>query len=139
MALQRTKLLGIKSVTGIATVGIFTVGTTDCTGPVGVASTTYLRGMVMHNTGVGTATASLYIYPDGVASNPGPGYGITAHRLVRVDLESNETFFYEMNYPLVLVDDEKIVVEVTQPALSVGGVGVGSAINFQILGDTDIV
>jgi len=29
-------------------------------------------------------------------------------------------------------------VDVTQPASSVGGAGIGSAINFQILGDTDI-
>jgi len=58
--------------------------------------------------------------------------------LTRVDLNSNETFFYEMNYPLVLVDQEKIVVEVTQPVNAVGGAGIGSAINYQILGDTDI-
>ena len=51
MALKRTKLLGITSVTGINTVGIFTVGVTDCTGPVGVASTTYVRGIIAHNTG----------------------------------------------------------------------------------------
>ena len=41
-----------------------------------------------------------------------------------------------MNYPLVLTNQEKIVVEVTAPAA--GGTGVGSAINYQILGDTDI-
>ena len=41
-----------------------------------------------------------------------------------------------MNYPLVLVNQEKIVVEVTAPTS--GGTGIGSAINFQILGDTDI-
>jgi hypothetical protein len=38
----------------------------------------------------------------------------------------------------VLTDREKIVVEVTQPATAVGGAGIGSAVNFQILGDTDI-
>jgi hypothetical protein len=43
-----------------------------------------------------------------------------------------------MNYPLVLVNQEKIVVEVTQPATSVGGAGIGSVVNYQILGDTDI-
>ena len=43
-----------------------------------------------------------------------------------------------MNYPLVLVDQEKIVVEVTQPANTVGGTGIGSVVNYQILGDTDI-
>ena len=53
MGLKRTKLLGIQAVTGINTVGILTVGTTPTAGGVGVASTTYLRGVVMHNT-VGT-------------------------------------------------------------------------------------
>ena len=135
MALKRTKLLGIESVTGINTVGILTVGVTETAGGVGIASTTYLRGVVMHNTGLATATSSLYIYPDGVSDI---SVGQTAYRLARVDLNSNETFFYEMNYPLVMVDGEKIIVEVTQPATAVGGAGIGSAINYQILGDTDI-
>ena len=64
MGLKRTKLLDIQSITGINTVGIFTVGITDCTGPVGVASTTYLRGVISHNTGLSTCTASLYSYPN---------------------------------------------------------------------------
>jgi len=135
MGLKRTKLLGIKSVTGISTVGILTVGVTPTAGGVGIASTTYLRGVVMHNTGLGTATSSLYIYPDGVSQ---VAHGQTAYRLARVDVGPNETFFYEMNYPLVLVNQEKIVVEVTAPAAAVGGAGIGSAINYQILGDTDI-
>ena len=135
MTLKRTKLLGIQAVTGINTVGIMTVGVTSTAGGVGIASTTYLRGVVMHNTGLGTATSSLYIYPSSVSD---VAFGQTAYRLARVDLNSNETFFYEMNYPLVLTDREKIVVEVTQPSTSVGGAGIGSAVNFQILGDTDI-
>ena len=136
MGLKRTKLLGIQAVTGISTVGILTVGTTQTAGGVGIASTTYLRGVVMHNTGLATATSSLYVYPSGVSVNT--SYGHTEYRLARVDLASNETFFYEMNYPLVLVDQEKIVVDVTAPASQVGGTGIGSAVNFQILGDTDI-
>ena len=133
MALKRTKLLGIQAVTGISTVGILTVGTTQTAGGVGIASTTYLRGVVMHNTGLSTATSSLYIYPSSVAVS---GVGQTAYRLARVDLASNETFFFEMNYPLVLTNQEKIVVEVTAP--SSGGTGIGSVVNYQILGDTDI-
>ena len=133
MGLKRTKLLGIQAVTGISTVGILTVGTTQTAGGVGIASTTYLRGVVMHNTGLGTATSSLYVYPNGESNIT---VGQTAYRLARVDIAANETFFYEMNYPLVLTDGEKIIVEVTAPAS--GGTGIGSAINYQILGDTDI-
>ena len=135
MGLKRTKLLGIQAVTGIATVGILTVGTTQTAGGVGIASTTYLRGVVMHNTGLATATSSLYVYPNGESNIT---VGQTAYRLARVDIAANETFFYEMNYPLVLTDGEKIIVEVTKPATAVGGAGIGSAINYQILGDTDI-
>ena len=135
MGLKRTKLLGIQAVTGINTVGILTVGVTPTAGGVGVASTTYLRGVVMHNTGLGTATSSLYVYPNGVSDI---SVGQTAYRLGRVDLNANETFFFEMNYPLVLSDGEKIIVEVTAPSTTVGGSGIGSAINYQILGDTDI-
>jgi hypothetical protein len=135
MGLKRTKLLGIQSVTGITTVGILTVGVTPTAGGVGIASTTYLRGVVMHNTGLATATSSLYVYPSGESNIT---VGQTAYRLARVDLNSNETFFFEANYPIVLTDREKIVVEVTKPAAAVGGAGIGSAINYQILGDTDI-
>lgn len=135
MALRRTKLLNVVSVTGINTVGILTVGITNTAGPVGVASTTYIRGVVMHNTGLGTATSSLYIYPSSVAT-PVSGVGITVYRIARVDIASNETFFFECNYPLVLTDRDKLVVEVTPPTS--GGTGIGSVINYQILGDTDI-
>ena len=135
MSLKRTKLLGIQAVTGINTVGILTVGVTQTAGGVGIASTTYLRGVIMHNTGLATCTSSLYIYPTGT-STPVTGVGITAHRLVRVDLASNETFFFETNYPIVMTGSDKIVVEVTAPAS--GGAGIGSVVNYQVLGDTDI-
>ena len=133
MALKRTKLLGITSVTGINTVGIFTVGVTDCTGPVGVASTTYVRGVVMHNTGLATATSSLYIYP---GLHTPTAVGDTSYRIARVDIGTNESFFFEPNYPIVLVDRETVVCEVTAP--DAGGTGIGSQVNYQLLGDTDV-
>jgi len=136
MGLKRTKLLDIQSITGINTVGIFTVGITDCTGPVGVASTTYLRGVISHNTGFNTCVASLYAYPKGAARPEATGYGVSAYRLSRVDLAQNETYFFEPNYPIVLVDRESLVVEVSNS--TVGGTGIGSMVNFQLLGDTDV-
>ena len=133
MALKRTKLLGITSVTGINTVGIFTVGVTDCTGPVGIASTTYVRGIIAHNTGLDTCTSTLYAYP-GVHTPT--AVGDTSYRLSRVDLAQNETYFFEPNYPIVMVDREALIVEVNSS--TGGGTGIGSVTNFQILGDTDI-
>ena len=133
MALKKTKLLNVTSVTGIATVGILTVGTTSTGGGVGIASTTYIRSVVMHNTGLGTARTSLYIYPSGVAAS---GAAQTAYRVLRVDLAPSETTFFETNYPITLTNQDKLVVEVNAP--DTGGAGIGSAVNFLINGDTDI-
>ena len=140
MGLKRTKLLDIKNVTGISTVGIFTVGITDCTGPVGVASTTYIRGVMMHSAvGLGSCTASIYLYPksaQGQEKAGNTGIGDTNYQILRVNLIQNETYFFEPNYPIVLTERESIVVSVRG---AVGnGSGIGSMVNFQILGDTDV-
>ena len=136
MGLKRTKLLGVQSITGITTVGILTVGTTPTAGGVGIASTSYIRGVIMHNTGLATATSSLYVYPAGNNYHAAVGVGTTAFRLARVDIAANETFFFEPNYPIVLTHDESLVVEVTQS--NNGGTGIGTIMNYQVLGDTDI-
>ena len=140
MGLKRTKLLDIKNVTGISTVGIFTVGITDCTGPVGVASTTYLRGVIMnHAVGMNSCTASVYIYPksaQGQEKAGNTGIGDTNYQILRVNLIKNETYFFEPVYPIVLVDRESIVVSVRGAVDN--GSGIGSMVNFQILGDTDV-
>ena len=135
MALKRTKLLGIQNVTGINTVGILTVGVTQTAGGVGIASTTFLRGVMLHNTGLSTCQTSLYIYDDG--ESEGSGAAITTRRIARVDLAQNETFFFETPYPITMTDGSQLFVEVIAP--SAGGTGIGSVVNVQVLGDTDIV
>jgi len=130
MALQKTKVLNITSVTGISTVGIFTAGVTAT--DAGTASTTYVRSVVMHNTGLGTARVSLYINPD---TNP-VTVAISTNRILRVDLAPNETTFFETNYPIVLTPTDAISVEVNAP--DVGGTGIGSAVNFLVNGDVEV-
>jgi hypothetical protein len=134
MALKKTQLLDITSVTGIATVGILTVGVTDTAGGVGIASTTYLKNIIMHNTGLGTARVSAYINPN--TSPVETGYGITAHRFLRLDVAPNETAFFESTYPIVMTDRDSLTVEVNAP--DAGGSGIGSAVNFIVNGDTDV-
>ena len=131
MALQKTKVLNITSVTGIATVGILTAGVTPT--DAGVAGTCYIRSVIMHNTGVGTARVSLYINPD---TNPVPETPVPGNRILRVDVAPNETTFFESNYPIVLTSTDSLGVDVTAP--DSGGVGIGSAVNFLVNGDTDI-
>ena len=134
MALKKTQLLDITSVTGIATVGILTVGVTQTAGGVGIASTTYIKNIIMHNTGLGTARVSLYVNP-----NTTPvltGYGITANRFMRIDIAPNETTFFESTYPIVMTSNDSLSVEVNVP--DAGGTGIGSAVNFIVNGDTDV-
>ena len=133
MALKKTQLLDITSITGIATVGILTVGVTPTASGVGIASTTYIKNIIMHNTGLGTARVSLYINPD---TTPVLGYGVTANRFLRLDLAPNETTFFESTYPIVMTHHDSLTVEVTPP--DSGGTGIGSAVNFIVNGDTDV-
>ena len=135
MALKKTQLLDVTSVTGINTVGILTVGVTATAGGVGIASTTFIRSVIMHNTGLGTARVSLYI--NNATTPVITGYGVTADRILRVDVASNETTFFESNYPIVLTHNDSLTAEVSAP--DTGGVGVGSMVNFVVNGDTDII
>tara|TARA_Y100001970_G_C13675708_1_gene575249 strand:- start:161 stop:571 length:411 start_codon:yes stop_codon:yes gene_type:complete len=135
MALQKTQLLDITSVTGINTVGILTVGVTPTAGGVGIASTTFIRSVIMHNTGLGTARVSLYTNPNTANVNT-LGYGVTTQRILRVDVAPNETTFFESNYPIVLTDRDTLSVEVSAP--DAGGSGIGSAVNFIVNGDTNL-
>ena len=135
MALKKTQLLDITSVTGIATVGILTVGVTQTAGGVGIASTTYIKNIIIHNTGLGTARVSAYINPN--TSPVITGYGVTANRFLRVDVAPNETTFFESTYPIVMTDRDSLTVEVSAPDAG-GGTGIGSAVNFIVNGDTDV-
>ena len=130
MALKKTQLLDITSVTGIATVGIFTAGVTATAA--GTASTTYIKNVIMHNTGLGTARVSLYLNPD---TNP-VSVAVTANRFLRLDIASNETAFFESTYPIVMTGTDSLSVEITAP--DAGGTGIGSAVNFIVNGDTDV-
>jgi len=134
MALKKTQLLDITSVTGISTVGIFTVGVTPTAGGVGVASTSYIKNIIMHNTGLATARVSAYINPN--TSPVITGYGVTANRFLRLDIASNETAFFESTYPIVMTDRDSLTVEISAP--DAGGTGIGSAVNFIVNGDTDV-
>jgi hypothetical protein len=134
MALKKTQLLDITSITGISTVGIYTVGVTATAGGVGVASTSYIKNIIMHNTGLGTARVSLYINPN--TSPVLTGYGVTANRFLRIDVAPNETTFFESTYPIVMTDRDSLTVEIGAP--DAGGTGISSAVNFIVNGDTDV-
>ena len=135
MALKKTQLIGITSVVGLSTVGILTVGVTNTQGGVGIASTCYVKSVIMHNTGLGTARVSLYMN-EGTVQNA-VATGVTANKFLTVDLAANETTFFETNYPLVLGNwGDTLSVAVDAP--DSGGTGIGSMVNFIVNGDTDV-
>ena len=135
MALKKTQLIGITSVVGLSTVGILTVGVTDTQGGVGIASTCYVKSVIMHNTGLGTARVSLYINESTVQN--AVATGVTANKFLTVDLAANETSFFETNYPLVMGNwGDTLSVAVDAP--DSGGSGIGSMVNFIVNGDTDV-
>jgi len=61
---------------------------------------------------------------------------------LRVNLESNETFFFETPYPITLTPNDAIAVDIRLAEglvdFSRGGTGIGSVVNVQLLGDSDI-
>ena len=135
MGLKKTQLIGITSVVGLSTVGILTVGVTDTQGGVGIASTCYVKSVIMHNTGLGTARVSLYMNESAVQN--AVATGVTANRFLRVDVAPNETTFFETNYPLVMANwGDTLSVAIDAP--DDGGTGIGSMVNFIVNGDTDI-
>ena len=135
MALKKTQLVGITSVVGLSTVGILTVGVTNTAGGVGIASTCYVKSVIMHNTGLGTARVSLYMN-QGTVQNA-VATGVTANKFLTVDMAANETTFFETNYPLVMGTwGDTLSVSIDAP--DSGGTGIGSMVNFIVNGDTDI-
>ena len=132
MGLKKTKLVSIVNVTGIATVGIYTAGLTATAA--GVGSTSFIRSVILHNTGLSTARAGLYIHPNTEASQRVGSGKSDAFRILRVDLAANETTFFESNYPIVLAPYNALAVDVIAP--DYGGTGIGSMVNVQVNGDT---
>jgi len=135
MALKKTQLIDITSVSGLSTVGIFTCGVTDTAGGVGIASTSYIKNIIIHNTGLGTARVSAYLSPSNYPT-PITGYGITEHKFLTLDVAPSETAFFESTYPLVMTGRSSLSVEVNAP--DQGGTGIGSIVNFIVNGDTDV-
>ena len=140
MAFKKTKILDLKSLTGVTTVGIFTAGTTST--DAGTARTSYVKGLIAHNTGIATCGFSVYIVKDQTQVAPGVSEANETNRILRVNLESNETFFFETPYPITLTPNDAIAVDIRLAEglvdFSNGGTGISSVVNVQLLGDTDV-
>ena len=130
MAIKKTKILDLQSITGIATVGIFTAGATAT--DAGTAGTSYVKGLIAHNANAGECSLEMYIYKDTASVT---GYGDTTKRILKVTLQAEETFFFETPYPITLTSTDAIAIGIQSTS---SASGIGTIVNVQLLGDVDI-
>ena len=124
MALQKTRLQDIVQITGVAnsSVGIVTGGVTVT--PVGIASTCYVKGVVMHNPTSFASTISLFYEK---ATSPGSNPPAEADQFYKQTLAANETQILELNYPLVFTHHDTLSVVV----------GIASTANVMVIVDIE--
>ena len=117
MALAKTSISPIVSVTGVTTVGIYT----------NPASTkTYIKGFVLHNAGVSSAFCRLYDVPNSAGS---VGTASSNNQFFSQYINAGETTFLEYPYPLTRTG--------TNDSIRFYNSTSGQVINIQILGDAD--
>jgi hypothetical protein len=117
MALAKTSISPIVSVTGVTTVGIYT----------NPASTkTYIKGFVLHNAGISSAFCRLHDVPD---SGGSVGTASSNNQFFSQYINAGETTFLEYPYPLTLASTNHSIRFLNSVA--------GQVINIQILGDAD--
>ena len=124
MALQKTRLQDIIKITGVANqaVGLGTGGVSPT--PVGIASTCYVKSVVMHNPTSFASTISLYYE---AATSPASNPPAEADQFYHQTLAANETQILELNYPLVFTHNDTLSAVV----------GIASTANIMVLGDIE--
>lgn len=117
MALAKTSISPIVSITGVTTVGIYTNPSN---------TKTYIKAFVLHNAGVSSAFCRLYD-----VSNSGGSVGTASsnNQFFSQYMNAGETTFLEYPYPLTLTDENDSISFYNSVA--------GQIINIQILGDAD--
>ena len=117
MALAKTSLSPIVSITGVTTVGIYT-------NPASTKS--YIKGFVLHNAGISSAFCKLH---DVVNSAGSVGTASSNNQFFSQYINPGETTFLEYPYPLTLASTNDSVRFYNSTS--------GQVINIQILGDRD--
>jgi len=117
MALAKTSLSPLLSITGVTTVGIYTNPT---------STKTFIKGFVLHNAGVSSAFCRLYQVPN-VGGNIGTASSNS--QFFSQYINAGETTFLEYPYPLTIT--------ATNDSIRFYNATVNQVINIQILGDRD--
>lgn len=117
MALAKTSISPIRSITGVATVGIYT-------NPASTRS--YIKAFIVHNAGLSSAFCLLHDVPN---SGGSVGSATSNNRFFSQYINPGETTFLEYPYPLTLAATNDSIRFQNQTS--------GQIINIQIIGDRD--
>jgi len=122
---------------------VISAGTTATAYSVGSAKTAYIRSIVIYNSSVGTANTSLaqtiqiYMVPNNGGS---VGIATSAHRIGRVSLTADDTFFYDLQYPITLQNTGDSIQVFNEGTFAWTLSGIATAtnpINVVVLGDKE--
>ncbi len=117
MALAKTSISPIVSVTGVTTVGIYTNPS---------STKTYIKAFVLHNAGISSAFCKLHQVPN---SGGSIGTASSNNQFFSQYINAGETTFLEYPYPLTLTG--------TNDSIRFYNSVAGQVVNIQILGDKD--
>ena len=116
-------------------------GTTSAVYTVSSGKTAYIRSIVVYNGTVGTANTNLpqtvhfFMVPNsgGVA-----GTGTSVNRIGRVNLTSDDTFFFDLQYPITLQNTGDSIQIYNEGISGTGGTTVTNTVNAFVLGDREV-
>jgi len=117
---------------------VVNAGVTTTVYQVGSAKTTFVRTIAVHHASLGSTTAAvsqtvqiLYVPNDGGSV----GVGTSGHRIARLNLAPDDTFFFEPHYPLTL-DETGDSIQVFNEGYNYNGLS-ASPVNVLVMGDRE--
>ena len=123
---------------------VVSAGTTSAVYTVGSAKTTYIRSIVIYNnssSGAASSTVSQTVQIYAVPNNAGAVGVATAGKCIgRVSLTPDDTFFYDLQYPITLQntgDSIQVFAEGTYAYTLSGLATATNPVNVMVLGDKE--
>lgn len=106
--------------------------------------TVYIRGLLIHNVSVGSTssgisqTFQIYMVPN---SGGSVGVATSAHRIGRASVIPDDTYFFELQYPITLKNDGDSIQVFNEGRFAWTSSGIATAwnpINVLVLGDREV-
>ncbi len=122
---------------------VVAAGTTATAYSVGSAKTAYIRSIVICNTfaaGISSTiaqTVQIYVVPNNGGS---VGVATSGHRIGRVSLTADDTFFYDLQYPITLPNTGDSIQVFNEGTFAFAFSGIATAtnpVNVMVLGDKE--